>query len=114
MRKIVFLWAALSLVLAALPAAGADKVSLPKGFEKWEKSKQKMVTDKKSLFYGVHYIYADKKALPAYKSGGPFPEGSRFVVTYFNIRDEGGKAVQGKKNMIVLMEKNKKYAGTGG
>ena len=114
MRKTVFLWAALSLVLAALPAAGADKVSLPKGFEKWEKSKQKMVTDKKSLFYGVHYIYADKKALPAYKSGGPFPEGSRFVVTYFNIRDEGGKAVQGKKNMVVLMEKNKKYVETGG
>ena len=36
-------------------------MSTPKGYEKWERSKQKTVTDKKSLFYGIHYIYADKK-----------------------------------------------------
>jgi hypothetical protein len=114
MRKMIFIWVALFLALAALPVSGANKVSLPKGYEKWEKSKQKIVTDKKSLFYGVHYIYADKKALPVYKSGGIYLEGSRIVVTYFNIREEGGKPVQGKKNMVVLMEKNKKYQETGG
>lgn len=114
MGKMILIGVALCLALAVSPVAAADKVSLPKGYEKWEKSKQKMDTDKKSLFYGVHYIYADKKALPAYKSGGTYPEGSRFVVTNFNIRDEGGKSVQGKKNMVVLMEKNKKHAETGG
>jgi hypothetical protein len=37
---------------AAVPAAmAAGTVSLPKGYEKWEKSKQQIVDDKKSLFY---------------------------------------------------------------
>ena len=64
----------LALALSATLAAAADKVSVPKGYEKWEKSKQKMISDKKSLFYGIHYIYVDKKAMKAYKGGGAYPE----------------------------------------
>lgn len=114
MKKGVVILSALSLAFIASLAGGADKVSLPKGYEKWEKSKQKIVNDKKSLFYGIHYIYADKKAISAYKAGGKYPEGSRFVVDYYNIREEGGKPTLGKKNMVVLMKKDKKYKDTGG
>ncbi len=114
MKRIVGTLVALSLALAVLPAGAADKVSLPKGYEKWEKSKEKVVSDKKSLFYGIHYIYVDKKAMKAYQSGGVYPEGSRFVVVFYNIRDEGGKPTKGKKNMVVLMEKSRKQQETGG
>ena len=114
MKKGIVILSALCLVFIVSLAGGADKASLPKGYEKWEKSKQKIVNDKKSLFYGIHYIYADKKALPAYKAGGKYPEGSRFVVDYYNIREEGGKPTLGKKNMVVLMKKDKKYKDTGG
>ena len=114
MRKLLFLVVAAVLALAASQAVAADTVALPKGYEKWEKSKEKVVNDKKSLFYGIHYIYVDKKAMKTYKTGGAYPEGGRFVVVFYNIKDEGGKPVKGKKNMIVLMEKNKKYAETGG
>ncbi|KAF0218594.1 MAG: hypothetical protein FD174_2687 [Geobacteraceae bacterium] len=114
MKKGVVILFALSLVFIAAIAGGADKVSLPRGYEKWEKSKQKVVNDKKSLFYGIHYIYADKKAMPVYKGGGKYPEGCRFVVDYYNIREEGGKPTLGKKNMVVLMKKDKKYKDTGG
>ena len=114
MKKIIFLWVAVSLALAAVQAVAADKPALPKGYEAWEKSKEKVVNDKKSLFYGIHYIYVDKKAMKAYKGGGVYPDGSRFVVVFYNIKDEGGKPVKGKKNMIVLMEKNKKQQETGG
>lgn len=114
MKKLMVVAAALSLVLTALPAMAAGKVSVPKGYEKWEKSKEKVINDKKSLFYGIHYTYVDKKAWPAFKSGGKYPEGSRFVVVFYNIKDEGGKPVRGKKNMVVLMEKNKKNKETGG
>ena len=82
------------MVTIPVLASAAGKVALPKGYEKWEKSRQIIVTDKKSLFYGIHYTYVDKKAMPSFKSGGKF--------------------VQGKKNMIVLMEKGKKYRETGG
>lgn len=114
MKRIVGILAALALAFAVLPAGAAEKLSLPKGYEKWEKSKEKVVSDKKSLFYGIHHIYVDKKAMKTYKAGGVYPEGSRFVVVFYNIKDEGGKPVKGKKNMVVLMEKNRKHAQTGG
>jgi hypothetical protein len=114
MRKLVFLVVAAVVTLAALQALAADKVALPKGYEKWEKSKEKVVNDKKSLFYGIHYIYVDKKAMKAYKGGGTYPEGSQFVVVQYGIRDEGGKPVKGKKSMVVLMRKDKKFKETGG
>lgn len=115
MKKNGFLLVVALVVLSAAAAVAAVKVPLPKGYEKWEKSKRKIVEDKKSLFYGIHYIYADPKAMQGYKSGGKsFPEGSRFVITFFSIKDQGGKPVEGKKNMIVYMKKDKKYAETGG
>jgi hypothetical protein len=113
MRKLVVTTLFFAILISLVAFAG-EKASLPKGYEKWEKSRQIVVTDKKSLFYGIHYTYVDKKAMPAFKSGGKYPEGSRFVVVNYGIREEGGKPVQGKKNMIVLMEKNKKYKETGG
>ncbi len=114
MRNLVFLAVAAVLALAASQVVAADKASLPKGYEKWEKSKEKIVNDKKSLFYGIHYIYVDKKAMKTYKTGGKYPEGSQFVVVFYNIKDEGGKPVKGKKNMVVLMKKDKKQQETGG
>jgi hypothetical protein len=114
MKKI----AALAIIFTALAitatAGASEKTILPKSYEKWEKSSQKVVNDKKSLFYGIHYIYVNKKAMKAYKTGGSYPQGSMFMVVNYNIREVGGKPVEGKKNMIVLMKKDKKYKDTGG
>ncbi|MRR34869.1 cytochrome C [bacterium] len=106
--------AAVTVVLTATSAMAADKSALPKGYEKWEKSSEKVVSDKSSLFYGIHNIYVDKKTMLAYKKGGPYPEGSRFMVVQHTIRNEGGKPVKGKKSMVVLMMKDKKQSSTGG
>ena len=113
MKRLLTMALVLMVTIPVL-ASAAGKVALPKGYEKWEKSRQIIVTDKKSLFYGIHYTYVDKKAMPSFKWGGKYAEGSRFVVVNYNIKEEGGKFVQGKKNMIVLMEKGKKYRETGG
>ncbi len=86
--------------------------SVPKGYSSWQKSERKVVTDKSSLFYGIHYIYADKKAMQGYQAGNRFPEGSRIVVEFFNIKDN--PAVDGPKNMVVLMQKDKRRKETGG
>jgi len=113
MKKIASVLA-LAAVLGAAGAAMAAQPTLPKGYEKWEKSKERIITDKKSIFYGIHYIYVDKKAMKGYKSGGPYPEGSRFVAVNYTIKDEGGKPVRGKKSMIVMMKKDKTQKETGG
>jgi hypothetical protein len=102
------------MALAPLQVGAAEKGALPKGYEKWEKSKQQVVTDKKSLFYGIHYTYVDKKAMKGYRTGGPYAEGSCFVVVQYGIKDVGGKPVEGKKQMIVLMKKDKSFKQTGG
>lgn len=114
MKKFAIVIALMTLIGAAGAASAAEKASLPKGYQKWDKSKPMVVTDKKSLFYGIHYIYVDKKATKTYKSGGAYPEGSRFVVVNYSIKEEGGKPVEGKKNMVVLMKKDKKQQATGG
>jgi len=113
MKKTIATIAMLS-ILGGACAASAAEVPLPKGYEKWERSKARIDTDKKSLFYGIHYIYVDKKAMKSYKSGAPYPDGSRFVAVNYNIREESGKKVPGKKNMIVLMQKDRKQQATGG
>jgi hypothetical protein len=114
MKKIAVCIALIAMVAAAAISFAAETVSLPKGYEKWEKSKQKVINDKKSLFYGIHYTYVDKKTMKAFKTDGPYPEGSKFIVVQYGIRDEGGKPIQGKKSMIVLMVKDKRHKETGG
>lgn len=114
MKRIVTVLALAALAGTAVAASAAGTASLPKGYEKWEKSKARVNSDKKSIFYGIHYIYADKKAMKTYKSGGVYPEGSQFVAVNYSIKEEAGKQVEGKKNMIVLMKKDKKQQASGG
>lgn len=92
--------------------AAVTAPALPK-YQSWKKSIRKVVTDKKSLFYGIHYIYADSKAVQGYKAGNKFPEGSRIIVEHFNIKG-GDSSVDGQKNMTVLMKKDKRQKQTGG
>ncbi len=114
MKRIAALVVIFAVLAFVATAGAAQKTALPKGYEKWEKSRQKVINDKKSLFYGIHYVYVDKKAMKAYKAGGAYPEGSMFVVVNYNIREVGGKPAEGKKSMIVLMKKDKRYKDTGG
>lgn len=104
----------LPLLLLSFFAASSEAASsvLPKGYGAWKKSERKVVTDKNSLFYGIHYIYADKKAQSGYLADNRFAAGSRIVVEFFNIKDN--PAVDGPKNMIVLMQKDKRQTATGG
>lgn len=113
--KMVSAWFALACMLAiSSPVPASSAPPLPKGYAKWQKSERKVVTDKSSLFYGIHYIYADKRAMQGYRAGNRFPEGSTIIVEYFNIKDGAGAAVDGPRNMIVLMRKEKRQKETGG
>lgn len=113
--KLVAGWLALTFAVAvSSPVLASSSPQLPKKYSAWQRSERKVVTDKSSLFYGIHYIYADKKAMQGYRAKNRFPEGSTIVVEYFNIRDNSGAAADGPKNMIVLMRKDKRVKETGG
>ncbi len=111
MKSFFVFLSALSFCFSAVVSEAASP-SLPKGYSAWKKSERKIVTDKSSLFYGIHYIYADKKAQSGYLADNKFAEGSRIVVEFFNIKDN--PAVDGPKNMVVLMQKDKRQKATGG
>ena len=111
MKSIVVLLSVFSLCLSAIVSEAAAP-GLPKGYTAWKKSERKVITDKSSLFYGIHYIYADKKAQSGYLADNRFAEGSRIVVESYTIK--GNPAVDGPKNMIVLMQKDKRQSATGG
>lgn len=100
------------VLLASIAAFAAPSAQLPKGYDSWKKSERKVITDKSSLFYGIHYIYADKKAIKGYQAGNRFAEGSRIIVEHYNIK--GNPSVDGPKNMVVLMRKDKRFKDTGG
>jgi len=102
----------LAALLLPLIVAAATTPPLPKGYTGWKKSERKLVNDKNTLFFGIHYIYADTKALQGYKAGNKFPEGSTIVVDYFNIKE--GSAADGARNMVVMMRKDKRKKETGG
>lgn len=104
------------LCLMFLPVAleAASSPSLPKSYLTWQKSGRKVVTDKSSPFYGIHYIYADKKAMNGYRAGNRFAEGSSIIIEHFNIKEGSASPAEGSKNMIVLMRKDKRMKATGG
>lgn len=110
MKAVIYGLVVCSMLCSVISHAATQAV--PKGYASWQKSERKVVTDKNSLFYGIHYIYADKKAMQGYQAGNKFPEGSRIVVEFFNIKDN--PAVDGPKNMVVLMQKDKRHKETGG
>lgn len=103
------------LFLVSIPAlaAAAASPSLPRGYTAWQKSERKVVSDKGSLFYGIHYIYADRKAVQGYRAGNRFADGSTIIVEHFNIKD-GAAPSDGSKNMVVMMRKDSRHKATGG
>jgi hypothetical protein len=104
------------LCLISLPVflwAGSSP-SLPRSYHSWQKSGRKVVSDKSSLFYGIHFIYADKKAMNGYKAGNRFAEGSTIIIEHFNIKEGSGSPVEGSRNMVVMMRKDKRLKTTGG
>ncbi len=112
MKSTLHVIAAVFVLFTSIAAYAAPASVLPRGYLSWKKSERKVDTDKSSLFYGIHYIYADKTAMKGYQAGNRFAEGSRIIVEYFNIK--GNPAVDGPKNMIVMMQKDKRFKQTGG
>jgi len=113
--KNIGIWLVAAVIAAvSSPVMASSAPALPKKYTSWQKSVRKIEADKSSLFYGIHYIYADKKAMQGYQAGNRFPEGSTIVVDYFNIKNGGDTAVDGPKNMVVLMRKDKRAKESGG
>jgi len=114
MKNNVLWFCAICLLMICTPVLASQEHKLPKNFKSWTKSERKVINDKNSLFYGIHYIYADAKAMQGYKAGNHFPEGSTIVVDYFNFKANAPSTEDGGRNMTVMMRKDKQAKETAG
>ncbi|MCX6127646.1 MAG: cytochrome P460 family protein, partial [Proteobacteria bacterium] len=105
---------ALGFLFSTGVAFAAEFAPLPKDFRAWVHTKSMVIPDKKHGLYGFHNIYANPKALQTLKSGGSYAEGSSFVVSFYDVKLEGGASNQGAKLMDAVMLKTAKAKTTGG
>ena len=100
---------------AGAAAAAATPATLPADFRTWTHTKSMVIPDKKHGLYGFHNIYANDTALATVKKGtGVYAQGSTFVVSFYDVVDEGGTSNQGAKIMDAMMMKSAKEKATGG
>jgi hypothetical protein len=105
--------AALAAVLVSVQAV-AGHHELPKGYRTWAHVKSMVITDRNDGLYGFHNVYANPKAAGALRSGKAFPQGSEFVVSFYEVKGAGPTIEQGPKTMDAYMKKDAAAKETGG
>ncbi len=114
MQTYLIRFGALCWLFSASLAVATEFAPLPKGFRNWVHTKSMVIPDKSHGLYGFHNNYANPKALQTLKSGGTYPEGSTFVISFYEVKNEGGMTSQGGKLMDAVMVKSAKAKNTGG
>jgi hypothetical protein len=109
---------ALPILLILRPAVSADPVPYPEGYRQWTHVKSMVLQEGHPLFEafgGIHHIYANPKALSAYRKGSPFPDGSIIVFDLLEAKTENNAIVEGARKVVGVMVKDRRrYASTGG
>ena len=108
------------LALVALPAQSADDLKPPVGYRNWFHVNT-MIVDRTSplvaqgLAAGMHNAHVNSVGEAALRKGGPYPDGTMFLIDLHEFSVDAGSYVEGPLQGIALMEKDsKKYAATGG
>jgi hypothetical protein len=114
-----------SLVLAcaaagatAVRAADPPSVPYPEGYRTWAHVKSMVIQEGHPLFGafgGIHHIYANDKALQAYRKGGSFPDGSVIVFDLLEAKSGAGAIEEGGRKVVGVMVKDaRRWPTTGG
>jgi len=103
---------------AAAAAADAPPVPYPQGYREWTHVKSMVIQPGHALyeaFGGIHHLYANPKALAAYRSGGRFADGSVIVFDLLEARGAESAVQEGARKVVGVMVKDaRRYAATGG
>lgn len=112
-RRVLVASAALAVALVAFQVLAMHH-ELPAGHRTWAHVKSMVITDKSHGLYGFHNVYANPSALQALRAGKAFPQGSEFVVSFYEVNADGPMIQQGKKTMDAYMRKDDAAKQTGG
>src|ERR1700676_560089 len=95
----------------AVTAEAAGNLKQPVGYRYWYHVNT-MVVDKASPLFaalrGMHNVHVNSTGEPALKKGGPYPNGTMFVIDLHNFAVVDGSYVEGPVKRLALMEKDTK------
>jgi hypothetical protein len=106
------------LTMVAVPAQSADELKRPIDYRNWFHVNT-MIVDKPSKLFavlgGMHNVHVNSMGEAALRTGGPYPNGTMFVIDLHDFSADAGTYVEGPLKGVALMEKDSnKYAATGG
>jgi hypothetical protein len=94
------------------------RMNYPEGYRDWTHVKTLILEKGHPLyesFGGTHHIYANKKALEGYKSGGQFKDGSVIVFDLLETLVADNAVAEGSRKVVGVMQKDsKKFKETDG
>lgn len=118
--RILTVSATLAAVLLATATIGADvpQVPYPEGYRYWPHIRSMVIQQGHSLyasFGGIHHLYANEKALEAYRNHTGFPDGAVIVFDLLEASVADNAITEGQRKFIGVMHKDRKlYPATGG
>ena len=106
------------LAIFQIPAASADDLKPPVDYRRLFHVNT-MVVDKPSPLFevlgGMHNVHVNSAGEPALKKGGPYPNGTVFLIDLHEFSVVDGAYVEGAlKGLAVMAKDSTKYASTGG
>ena len=108
------------LVVAALGliAAGEAPIAFPEGFRTWTHISSAVLGPENPAapkYEGVHYIYANPKAMEGYRTG-KWPDGAVIVYDQWTAEVAGkdATAAGARKFIDVMVRDSRRFAATGG
>jgi Cytochrome P460 len=104
--------------IVGVSAEAADDLKLPTGYRYWFHVNTAIVTKDSPLYAvigGMHNVHVNSTGEAALKKGGPYPDGTIFLVDLHDYSLDAGTYSEGPIKGVALMQKDAaKYAATGG
>lgn len=101
--------AAFGLLCAAFGTAETDQkpegeVAYPVGYRNWMHIKSGILANSNTRYDGIHYIYANEKAVAGYKSGS-FADGSVIVFDMWRVKEAAAEKIAKTASTIDPVER---------
>jgi hypothetical protein len=107
-----------TLAIVSVSADSADDLIPPVGYRHWFHVNTMLVDKASPLFKelgGMHNVHVNSIGEPALRNGGPYPDGTVFMIDLHDFTAVDGSYVEGSLKGLALMKKDsKRYAPTGG
>lgn len=100
---------------ASANASGADPLVFPEDYRDWTHTHTTLNSNKSDARYGFHNVYVNATGLRSSKAKGVYPDGSKLIIAFYDIKPTETGFTQGPLIKWTLMARDsKRFAQTAG